>query len=350
MLTTLTSFLAPQRMAPLRVAVLGVGVMGQHHARLYASMPEVDLVGVLDVDPTRASLIADRCNTTPYTSFQALLEEDLDAVSVVVPTSDHHAIAMQFLERGIHCLVEKPLASTFRQCQELDAAAASRNLTLMVGHIERFNPAIQALRDIIGFGTLGPIYGISSLRVGPRPPRITDAGIMLDVGCHDIDLLSWLTGQRATEVRATVIGSDAWIGAEAATIQLEFGLLKSGIAEMSWQYKYKNRRLTVQWEHCTALLDFMKQQLIISNTIGASEVPIIRAEPLRRELDAFLSSVRHDGDSPVPGADSLYTLQVIEAAQASASNPEHPWLPLPSLIEAVPQIANFPQEVEMAVL
>lgn len=329
--------------APLRVGVLGVGVMGQHHARLYASMPDVDLVGVLDADPQRAAQIASRCGCQPFTELDALLDEGLDAVSVVVPTADHHAATLACLDRGIHCLVEKPLASTFQQCQELNAAAASRHLLLMVGHIERFNPAIQALRDIIGYGTLGPIIGISSLRVAPRPPRITDAGIMLDVGCHDIDLLSWLTDRRATEVRATVIGTDATMGADAATIHLEFGLFRSGVAEMSWLYRYKNRRLTVQWEHCTALLDFMKQQLIISNTIGASEVPIMRAEPLRRELTAFLQAIRTDGESPVPGADSLYTLQVIEAAQQSAAMADQPWLPLPAL-ELEPTIpAEFPR-------
>lgn len=331
---------------PLRVAVLGVGVMGQHHARLYAALPQAELVGVLDTDPARAAMIAQRTGCTPYTKLDALLEQDLDAVSIVVPTADHHAVTLQCLERGLHCLVEKPLASTFRQCQDLTAAAQRRGRLLMVGHIERFNPAVQALRDIIGFGTLGPIEGIASLRVAPRPPRITDAGIMLDVGCHDIDLLSWLTGCRATEVKASVIGPDANKGADAATIQLEFGLLKSGVCEMSWQYPYKNRRLSVQWEHCTALLDFMRQQLIISNSIGVSTVPVPKEEPLRRELEAFLGAIQLDEESPVPGADSLYTLQVIETAQRSASAAGSPWLPLASLEEELPVPAGFPDMSE----
>ncbi|MEO7992768.1 MAG: Gfo/Idh/MocA family oxidoreductase [bacterium] len=329
---------------PLRVGVLGVGVMGQHHARLYAALPQAELVGLYDVDPLRAGEIASRYHTRAFDSLDALLDANLDAVTIAVPTGLHHAIALECFARGLHCLVEKPLASTAPECQELTARAAQAGRLVMVGHIERFNPAVQALKDIIEFGTLGEIRGLSTLRVGPRPPRITDAGIMLDVGCHDIDLLTWLTGHRATEVRATAVGPDPGRGAIAATIQLEFGLLQPGVAEMNWQYNYKNRRLTVQWEHCTALLDFMRQQLIISNTIGATTVPVSKAEPLRRELEAFLVAIQEGETSPVPGEDSHYTVQVIDAAQESAGDPAHPWIALPPLAPAIesPVITGYP--------
>ncbi|HYE77171.1 MAG TPA: Gfo/Idh/MocA family oxidoreductase, partial [bacterium] len=291
---------------PLRVGVIGVGVMGQHHARLYAALPNADLVGVVDVDRPRAEAVAKRYCCAAFSDYADLLDEPLDAVSIAVPTALHHEVALACLGRGIHCLIEKPLAASMSECVAINALAARQGLIVMVGHIERFNPAVQALKDIIDFGTLGPILGVSALRVGPRPPRITDTGIMLDVGCHDIDLLTYLTDKQATEVKASATGPDANHGALAATIQLEFGLMRPGVVEMSWQYSYKNRRLTVHWEHCEGLLDFMRQQLIISNTIGATTVPVSRAEPLRRELEAFLEAVQHGGTSPVPGEHSLY--------------------------------------------
>ena len=338
--------------APVRVGVIGVGVMGQHHARNYAHMASTELVGVVDADTERASLIADRCGTQSFAGVDALLAEGLDAVSIAVPTSDHHETALACLEADAHCLVEKPLASTLEQCREINELASRNGLLVMVGHIERFNPAVTALKDIIDFGTLGPIRGLSTLRVGPRPERITDAGILLDVGCHDIDLLTWLTGTRASEIRASVVGPDAGRGADAATIQMEFGLLKPGVAEMSWQYKYKNRRLTVQWEHCEALLDFMRQQLILSNTIGATKVPVSKAEPLRRELEAFIGAIRRGGSSPVPGSDAFYTLQVIETAQSSAMSPSNEWIVMPEEGSVVPAEVpmGFPVYAEPALI
>jgi predicted dehydrogenase len=178
------------------MAVVGVGHLGQHHARILAGLPGVELVGVADASPEQAKAVADRLGTTPYTDVEPLLDR-VDAVSVVTPTVHHHAVAAAFLRRGVPALVEKPVCRTVAEADDLIRLAAAAGVPLQVGHIERFNPAFE---DLAG-RPIRPKF-VEAERHGPFTGRSVDIGAVLDLMIHDLDLLLAL-------VRSEVVGVDA---------------------------------------------------------------------------------------------------------------------------------------------
>ncbi len=183
-------------MTRLRVAVIGVGHLGKEHARILASLPEADLVGVADVNAVQAEAIALRCGTQAFADYRALLPR-VDAAVVVVPTAHHHAVAAAFLRRGIPVLVEKPLAPDLAQADELVALARLQAATLQVGHIERFNPAFEELCR----RPLRPKF-VTCERLGSFTGRSTDVGAVLDLMIHDLDLLLTLVRSPVRDVQA----------------------------------------------------------------------------------------------------------------------------------------------------
>lgn len=183
--------------ARLPVGVIGVGALGQHHARHLASLDEVHLVGVYDLDDGRAESIASGLRTRAFGEMDDLLSK-IEAVTIAVPTQAHAEIGLRALRHGVPVLMEKPLASTLTEADELIAAAQSQGVQLQVGHIERYNRALRAAETYLD----GPRY-IESLRLAPFQPRGTDVAVVLDLMIHDLDLVLHLTGSVATEVRAS---------------------------------------------------------------------------------------------------------------------------------------------------
>ena len=170
-------------MKKLRVGVIGVGYLGQFHAEKYARMNDVDLVGVVDIDKNRAETVAEMVNTKAYIDHKALFG-NVDAVSIAVPTPVHFVIAKNFLKKNIDILIEKPITETTEEADELIHLAESRDLVIQVGHLERFNPAIVALKDIVK----KPMF-IESHRLSIFQGRCTDVSVVLDLMIHDIDLI-----------------------------------------------------------------------------------------------------------------------------------------------------------------
>ena len=193
-------------MKRLRMAVIGVGHLGQSHARILAGLPDVELVGVVDVNPLQAQLIADRHQTRAFSDYESLLGQ-VDAVSVVVPTTHHHRVAKTFLEHDIPVLVEKPITLSVSEADELVQLSESRGLPLQVGHIERFNPAFEELIQ----KAMQPKF-VECERHGPFTGRSLDIGAILDLMIHDLDLLLALNGGPVTEVSA--IGAAVFGGHE----------------------------------------------------------------------------------------------------------------------------------------
>lgn len=183
-------------MQRLRMAVIGVGHLGQHHARILAAMPEVELVGVADANASQAQLIAQRHGCRDFTHYGALLD-CVDAACIVVNTTWHHSVAKPFLDRGIHLLIEKPIATTVEQADDLLASARRNGAIVQVGHIERFNPAFEELQS-------RPIHPkfVECERHGPFTGRSTDIGAVLDLMIHDLDLLCALDRSEVTSVDA----------------------------------------------------------------------------------------------------------------------------------------------------
>jgi UDP-N-acetylglucosamine 3-dehydrogenase len=318
--------------AILRAAVLGVGLMGANHARLYSEIDGVELVAIADQGDGLATL-AQRLGCAGYRDHNELLERERpDVVSIAVPTSAHLEVALAALRAGCHVLVEKPIAATSSQGEELAQAAEASGLVLAVGHIERFNPAVRRLNELIEGGALGRITSCIARRVGVMPPRVRDADIVIDLAVHDIDVFDYLLGSYPERVRAT--GGRAWLSdrTDHAEILLDYGSVGCFI-QVNWQTPVRIRTLAVTGESGYCELNYVTQELLHYRTpdpgpVGtfdefvrrygetqAEREQVVRSEPLRLEIEGFLAAVRGDG-AIVSAGDAIAALRVAEQINA----------------------------------
>jgi UDP-N-acetylglucosamine 3-dehydrogenase len=307
----------------LRVGVVGVGMMGQHHVRVYSELAregKVELVGIADANFERAKELAKKYGTIPYEDYKDLVKEHLDAVDIAVPTSLHKPVTLEFIEAGTSVLVEKPIADTIENAVDIINAARESGVTLMVGHIERFNPAVLKLRELIERDQMGRIVTISAKRVGPMAKRIRDVGIIVDLGVHDIDVISYLFGERVTTVyaRAGNVLHPAGVEDHALiTLGFEDG---TGIVETNWLTPHKTRTLNVVGTGGIAYLDYIEQSLRLYNDEWVKEAKIQKREPLRNEIEHFIKCVETGKRPIVDGEAGLHALKVALLAQESARN------------------------------
>ncbi len=303
-------------MIKTRIGVIGGGAMGQHHIRIFSEMKDVELVGICDTDRNRAVSLASSYNTTPYFDHRELIKQDLDAVSVVVPTTLHASVSFDIIESGIHLLVEKPIADTLENADAMIHAAHDANVKLMVGHIERFNPAVSKLKEIIDSGMMGKIVSISSKRVGPFNPRIRDVGIIMDLGVHDIDVISYLYGKKINEVY-TIAGKDIHSFEDHASILLRCDTNLSGIVETNWLTPHKVRNLTAIGLKGVAYLDYIKQTVELHDEAWIRTAKVEQKEPLKNELEHFIRVIKDNVNIISDGETSRHALEVAMAAVES---------------------------------
>lgn len=293
--------------------MIGVGAMGQHHVRIYHEMVNVELVGISDVSESRVRELSEQYGTKGFTDYNELLAQNLDAVSIVVPTTLHMAVGLDVIGSGANLLVEKPIADTLENAGTLTRAAEDAGVGLMAGHIERFNPAVTKLKEIIDSGLLGKIVSISARRVGPYNPRIRDVGVILDIGVHDIDVISYLYGKDVNEVYS-IAGADIHSFEDHASIILRFDHELSGIVETNWLTPHKVRKLTVIGVEGVAYLDYMDQTVELHDGEWIRKAKVEKDEPLKRELGHFIHAVSN-GHKPSPsGEDGIHALKVAMAA------------------------------------
>lgn len=317
----------------LKIGVIGVGKMGLNHVKIFKSMKNVDLVGVADINEVMVREVASEYGARPFFDYKELLASGLDAVSVVVPTTLHKQVAIDAFEAGCHVLVEKPIAGTIEEGKEMIAAANRKNLKLLVGHVERFNPAVKILKEIIDDGVIGDIVSISSKRVGPYSPRITDCGIILDLAPHDIDVISYLYQDRVREVYA-IAGKTFHNQEDHATLMLKFNRGTAGVIETSWLPPHRVRKLNVVGVSGVASLDFIDQKVVVYDKDWAREANVTRREPLRNELEYFVKMIQGDAEPLVTGEDSLHALSVALTAIDSYKAGRLLKVPLPRVAEA----------------
>jgi predicted dehydrogenase len=304
--------------APLRVGVIGVGHLGRHHARLLGTMPGVTLVGVVDQSAARAQEIAAAANTSAFTDWAAL-DGQVDAVTVAVPTESHLDVAMAFIERGVHVLVEKPLARTVEEADRLVTAAAIKGVTLAVGHTERFNPAVDAARQLLR----GPRF-IEAHRLGTFPERSLDIDVVFDLMIHDLDIVLSIVGEPTVSVEA--------VGVPVLTPRIDIANVRlrfagGCIANLTASRISRDRIRKIRFFQPQAYLsvDYAAQE-IEHWTLGPPEagsqrpsiqggkVEVVKDEPLRRELDDFVTAVRErrlPGVTGEAGRDALRLAAVI---------------------------------------
>jgi UDP-N-acetylglucosamine 3-dehydrogenase len=300
----------------LKVGVIGAGAMGKNHIRIYSEMPDVELAGISDIDKDLVESLAQQYDTKAYTDYKEMLASGLDAVSIVVPTKMHRQVATDAVESGAHVLVEKPIADTVENANAIIDKAKENDRLVMVGHIERFNPAVIKLKEIINSGLLGKIVSISTTRVGPYNPRIRDVGVILDIGVHDIDVISHLYGRDVNQVYA-VAGADIHSFEDHATIHMRYDHEFSGLVEVNWLTPHKVRKLTAVGVEGVAYLDYIDQTVELHDSDWVRKAKVENKEPLRNELEYFIDCI-NKGKQPNPsGTDGKHALKVSLAAISS---------------------------------
>ncbi len=330
----------------LKVGVVGVGHLGRHHARILAAMPEVELVGVVDARPEQAAAVAQACQTRALADYRSLLGE-VDAVSVAVPTLAHREVAGAFLEHGVPTMVEKPLATTLREAEELVALAEARGTLLQVGHIERFNPALQAL-DGLAFR---PKY-IAAERLGTYTFRSTDIGVVLDLMIHDIDLILSMVSAPVRSVEAVGVGifgghedvANARVTFEDGCVanltasRASFQAVRKmrlwgaeGYLTLDFAAKAgtmirpseKLRRGEVDLEGLDLSQPAAVKERIFGKILRVDQVQAEGREPLALELEDFIHAVRSGSRPRVTGGDALRSIRL--ADQILRSLESHAW-------------------------
>jgi UDP-N-acetylglucosamine 3-dehydrogenase len=297
----------------MRIGVIGAGAMGQNHIRTYSQMGGVELVGIADVDKKRVDALSEQYGTQGFTDYRDLLMQGLDAVSIVVPTTIHKQVALDAIDNGVNLLVEKPIADTVDNAMDILQAAGKQGVKLMVGHIERFNPAVIKMNSLIQSGALGKIVSINTRRVGPYNPRIRDVGVILDIGVHDIDIISYLYHAQPWDVYA-IAGNGVHTQEDHASIILRFDNNKAGVVETNWLTPHKIRTFTVIGTEAVGYGDYLEQKIFIHDKEWVKEAKVERREPLRNELEHFLNCCK-DGSEPLaPGVDGVRALKVALAS------------------------------------
>jgi predicted dehydrogenase len=321
-------------MAELRAGIIGVGMMGRNHVRVLRAVEGVELVGVADDDGDRDGVVSD---VPVFTTIEELLDRRLDLCVVAVPTEDHLRIGTVLAEAEVHTLIEKPLAEDVSTAEQLASAFAARGLVGAVGHIERYNPALQSLRARLDADELGRPFQVATRRQGPFPNRVRDVGVVKDLATHDVDLAAWVSDAAYTSVSAHTAhrSGRAYEDLVAATGMLTDGTVANHL--VNWLTPFKERVTVVTGERgcfvadtLTADLTFYANGVVpneweaISTFRGVSEGDMVRyaipkPEPLAVELAAFRDAIIHGHEDIVTMREGVRAVAVAEALLQSAA-------------------------------
>lgn len=321
----------------IRTGLIGLGMMGRHHARVMRGIEGTELVALADALGDPHGVAGD---LPLYSSVEELIDHGVDAVVCAVPTGMHEQVGLTLAEAGVHTMLEKPIASSVEGGRRLVEAFAARGLVGAVGHIERFNPALQEMRRRIQQGQLGQVLQITTRRQGPFPSRIADVGVVKDLATHDIDLTAWLAGSRFATVSAQTARNT---GREHEDMLVAVGRLQDGTVTnhiVNWLSPVKERATMVTGEKGVLMADTLTADLTfyengsvettwepVSNFRGVSEGDVVRyafakKEPLVAEHEAFRDAILGRSQEHVSLEDGLQILRVAEAMIASAEQGE----------------------------
>ncbi len=324
---------------PLRGVIVGLGIMGSHHLRILDSWSEAEVVAVVERDGARREAAVRRHpGVRAYEALeQALQEHDLDFACLAVPVGVLPQCTGMALEAGLHVFVEKPMAPSVEQAREMLDLATERELLLGVGYVERFNPAVMALKQKLDAGTIGHIVQMHARRLSPFPNRDSMAGVSLDLATHDIDLMRNLSGSEIERVYAESVGAASEQADDLISAVMRFDSGATGLLEANWITPTKVRELTVLGEGGMFVVNYLTQELTfyehptkatewdqLAGMQGGVEGDMVRyalerREPLRLQWEAFIDAVRRGGPAPVDGSDGLAALATAQAIRTAAS-------------------------------
>ncbi len=322
-------------MEKLKVVVIGTGHLGKEHARIYSEIPEVSLVGVVDTNKDTGEAVAQRCKTRYYRSFKEILNK-VDVASVVVPTKSHYEIAKELLNNGIHVLVEKPMTGTVSEAEDLIKLGRQSSVILQPGYIERFNPALEAIKKLDV-----SLKFIECHRLSPFTFRSADIGVVLDLMIHDIDIILYLSKSKVKKIDA--VGVNVIADKEDianARIQFENGCVANITASrVSFE---PMRRIRLFSENSYISLDYQKQEALIykkspkltlksidienkgvsnitdlknfsfGDMLKIERIKMNNQEPLRKELESFIDCVKNGKQPVVSGEEGIEAIKIAD--------------------------------------
>jgi len=314
-------------MERLNAAVIGTGTMGSNHARVYSELNNTELVAVSDIREENSSQVAENLKCNSYRDYGKMLRrEKIDLISIAVPTRNHKKVAMDCIENGIPALIEKPIADTVENAMEIIKKSGKENVPVMIGHIERFNPAVLELKNRLD--EIGRIFSISAKRVGPFPERIRDVGVTIDLATHDIDIMLHLMNSNIKRIYAEAGYGINTKYEDILTALLRFENDAIGALSVNWLTPEKSRELSVTGEKGMFLLNYLTQELYLYENpslndngynysemmMGLSQevkkIKIRKREPLRVELEKWVEYVKDGGALPVSLDDGLSVLGI----------------------------------------
>src|ERR1700722_9077737 len=327
-------------MSDLNVGLIGVGRMGPYHAETWERLTGARLVAIADPDETTARQRIGRRPIDWVADYRWMLERpDLDAVCVCTPSEHHARVALDAIDAGMHVFVEKPIATALEDGLRMAAAARIANVKLMVGHIERFNPAVGKLAELIDEGRIGRVFRAHATRVGPLPTRIMDTGVAIDLATHDLDLMQFVLGRNITSIFAEGNRCLHPTQEDMISCLLRFGEdCPMGLLDVNWLTPEKRREMTVIGEAGMLSASYLTQDVWFTESTGVSNgwdelarvrgdaegaavrFALPRIEPLQAELEAFISCVVNDTPEPVSADEGCRALAAALAVRDSAAN------------------------------
>lgn len=327
--------------------------MGANHARVYARMPKTNLVAIADLNPEQLDRVARTYKATAYEDYRAMIaNEKLDIVSIALPTHLHHQAAIDCMAAGIHTFVEKPLADSIIHGRAMIDASERYHVVLGVGHIERYNPAVLALKQRLDSGQLGKVYQVHARRIGPFPPRVQDVGVVFDLATHELNVMEYVTGSGIRSLAAEVKRTLRADHEDLISGIVRFADESVGVLDINWLTPTKIRQLSILGERGMFLVNYLTQELWFYEnrsardrweglaTVGVSEGSVIkyeleRVEPLRVELETFADAVQHGHNGLVNGEEGLRAVylaeQLLRASRERRVIPLPPYIPIPAL-------------------
>lgn len=313
----------------LNAGVIGVGNMGQHHARNYFESNLADLVAVSDHDSKIGQVAAKRFGCRYYADYREMLQkEKLDVATIAVPTKFHKKVALDCIGKGINILIEKPIAANAAEAKEVIAKAKQKGIKFTVGHIERFNPAVLKLKELMDRGKLGEITSVVARRIGPMPERIRDANVIIDIGVHDIDLMNWFYGKLPTQIAASGGNALNKMQQDYVNVFLKYDSA-AGLLQSNWITPVKLRRLAVSGTKAYAEVNLITQELDLYESTFSTEyddfgefvikfgemkdkksVKVANVEPLKAEIESFIKAIKKNTRPVVTAREAIDALDI----------------------------------------
>ena len=297
-------------MNKLKIGVIGLGNMGRHHVRQLANIETCELIAICDNNLEKVNEYSQQYNCQGFTKIDNFIKSGIEAVSIVVPTSLHYEICQKFLNNSIHTLIEKPITKHEDEGEKLIELAKQKNCTLMVGHIEQFNPAYLKFLEILKTGELGNPLTLISRRIGPQPKQIKDTGVIIDLAVHDIGMQIQIMNSLPNKTTCLNSKVNLKEREDRAEFFLEFNNA-SGYIQVNWLTETPSRTLSVTCSKGTAEINLGTKttQISIQNK-KTKEYDLSENDALKLELESFINSVQNKTKPEISGEDGLNTLKI----------------------------------------